>query len=117
MTDYSKMSDYEINWRVAEEKGLSVDHNATVTLPQTYCGHDENGCKYEWSMRDYCNNPADAWPIIVENSIVLMPSMKVEKSGLWLCFDVNNSDCDCQDKNPLRAAMIVFLMMKEAGNV
>jgi len=32
---------------------------------------------------------------------------------LWLCFDVNNSDLDCQDGNPLRAAMIVYLQMME----
>ncbi|MFA1238667.1 phage protein NinX family protein [Serratia odorifera] len=90
MNDYSKMDDRDINTLVD-----AVTGNRTVG-------------------NDYCNNPADAWPIIVENSIVLMPSMRVEKSGLWLCFDVNNSDCDCQDENPLRAAMIVFLMMKAA---
>lgn len=106
MNDYSKVSDYEINWRVAEEKGLSVDHNASVTLPQTYCGHDENGCRYEWGMRDYCNNPADAWPIIEKEKISLTPL----KEG-WL---TGFSGKDVVDLKPLRAAMIVFLMMKDA---
>ncbi|UNE41966.1 DUF2591 family protein [Serratia ureilytica] len=109
MTDYSKMSDYEINWRVAEEKGLSVDHNASVILPQTYCGHDENGCKYEWRMRDYCNNPADAWQIIAINRIGLIPNL----SNGWYALTVDE-DFVSDESNPLRAAMIVFLMMKDA---
>lgn len=115
MTDYSKVSDYEINWRVAEESGLSVDHNATVTLPQTYCGHDENGCKYDWGMRDYCNNPADAWPIIVKHGIGIIPF----KNCLSESWDSGKGliNGTVKDKNPLRAAMIVFLMMKESGNV
>lgn len=110
MIDYSKMSDYEINWRVAEESGLSVDHNATVTLPQTYCGHDENGCKYEWGMRDYCNNPADAWPIIIENKITIMAASVGDK---WMAQAFNYSIADIGTR-PLRAAMIVFLTMKDA---
>ncbi|ENG5919642.1 DUF2591 family protein [Serratia marcescens] len=113
MTDYSKMSDYEINWRVAEEKGLSVDHNASVILPQTYCGHDENGCKYEWRMRDYCNNPADAWPIIVENKISII-SMHSGGDGWQIDAGEDEEFVLHQQSNPLRAAMIVFLMMKEA---
>ncbi|MBH3006776.1 phage protein NinX family protein [Serratia ureilytica] len=119
MTDYSKMSDYEINWRVAEESGLSVDHNATVILPQTYCGHDENGCKYEWGMRDYCNNPADAWPIIVEHGISLYHDNSNWQAEMTYDAPVGafGTDETCSkfvdDKNPLRAAMIAFLMMKD----
>lgn len=112
MTDYSKMSDYEINWRVAEEKGLSVDHNATVILPQTYCGHDENGCKYEWRMRDYCNNPADAWEIVIRNLISI--DSIFDKGNTWLAFCGEDSEYRHVHSNPLRAAMIVFLMMKDA---
>ncbi|MNE21818.1 hypothetical protein D3C80_1149960 [compost metagenome] len=64
---------------------------------------------------DPCNNPADAWPIIVKYGIGIIPF----KNGLSESWDLGNGliNGTVKDKNPLRAAMIVFLMMKEAGNV
>lgn len=58
---------------------------------------------------DPCNNPSDAWPIIVDNKISLTCH---QSRGEWsavfntenICFHANN---------PLRAAMIVFLKMNE----
>lgn len=71
------------------------------------------------------NNPADMWPIILENGISLIKF----KSGYqavsegWNYIDVSNhcdiNDCcigadqfDCGHENAFRAAAIVFLMMK-----
>ncbi|MBH3259960.1 DUF2591 family protein [Serratia marcescens] len=102
--DYSKMSDLDINVLVGEIQGFA---NKIAAL---------NG------MRDYCNNPADAWPIIVENGISLY-----HDNGNWQA-EMNyyapvgafGTDEACSkfvdDKKPLRAAMIVFLMMKDAEN-
>lgn len=79
MTDYSKMSDFEINKAVAYHIGLR-----TVEMA-------EDG---EFKP---CNNPSDAWPILKE-----------------YCIDIN-WDGD-SDSEPLRDAMIVYLMMKESEN-
>lgn len=60
---------------------------------------------------DPCNNPADAMPIVIESRIAICPIF----SSDWCA----TSDCDAYrviNKNPLRAAMEVFLMMKEAEN-
>ncbi|CAI0803568.1 Protein of uncharacterised function (DUF2591) [Serratia entomophila] len=99
MTDYSKMSDFEIDKAVAEITG---DSKPTVE---------------EWGISriipDYCNNPADAWPIIVANEIGVVPS----KSSNTYAWDLRGGmlkGIKHVDDNPLRAAMIVFLMMKDA---
>ncbi|QHJ76733.1 MAG: hypothetical protein [Bacteriophage sp.] len=94
MTDYSKMSDLDINVLVGEIQGFA---NKIAAL---------NG------MRDYCNNPADAWPIIVENKINIDFRDSIKAGPMArLCRD---NGIYAVDKNPLRAAMIAFLMMKDA---
>lgn len=112
--DYSKMSDFEINKRVFTAlrgtKPLGYPHNADGRS----VGNESNN-QYTWY--DYCNNPADAWPIILSSKIGLTPPMHDEN---WeaMTFDrggyVNKNE---YDKNPLRAAMVVFLMMQESANV
>lgn len=123
MKDYASMSDFEIN---------SAVHNALLDKPYELTFH--GGGKITWKdkerggvwetgivgytkngLHDYCNNPADAWPIIVENGITL-----AFQDGNWwadnLAYWVDGVEWSIGgiiDKNPLRAAMIVFLMMKE----
>ncbi len=61
-------------------------------------------------LKDYCNNPSDAWPIILENRIsMIAPDFFTDpKSG----HGVGNFDSPMvRDKNPLRAAIIFYLMM------
>ena len=103
MKDYASMSDFEINCRVhAEVMEIS--------------GLDS------FKAKDYCNNPADAWPIIIGQKLSL-----INADDEWLCVpDYATVDGvagdDIQkiyfsygyvDANPLRCAMVVFLMMKE----
>lgn len=67
----------------------------------------------------YTTNPADAWPIIAKHgiSIEFDGDQSTEPPTIW-CH-VQSIDrkfgADYQ-KNPLRAAMIVFLMMQENKN-
>ncbi|TWY19391.1 phage protein NinX family protein [Enterobacter roggenkampii] len=95
--DYSQLSDFEINSAVSM---ALLDKSANPSARYVAIGN-------------YCNNPADAWPIIVENKIGLTPPMHDEN---WeaMTFDkfgyVNKNEYNV---NPLRAAMIVFLLMKE----
>lgn len=121
--DYSKMSDQEINMAVAE-----IFHPDSVVIesksrPPSACitGHLPS----KWV--DYCNNPADAWPIIFSNLISVEPDYEFIDpseeecfaSGLWISeyFDGKNKSLRYADPSPLRAAMIVFLMMQDSANV
>lgn len=121
MKDYASMSDFEIN---------SAVHNALLDKPYELTFH--GGGKITWKdkdsgrvietgivgytkngLHDYCNNPADAWPIITSSMISIRP---VGNDGqLWEASGMDGMKAD-YDKNPLRAAMVVFLMMKEAKN-
>ena len=105
MKDYSKMSDFEINKAVATALGMDVS-GAT----------EENNIMYGY-VDDYCNNPSDAWPIIHGNDIMLNPNcadelwkaeqgFREKPSGFY-------SAATAYSNNPLRAAMIVYLMMKD----
>lgn len=98
-TDYSKISDFEINKRV---------------FILVMNGRDWN--RQGSGVFDFCNNPADAWPIIVANNIDI-----IQDNGQGCALATNSAiqmfqgdDVHIsQDENPLRAAMIVFLMMQE----
>lgn len=106
--DYSQLSDQEINMLVAKIQHPDKTFIESKTRPPSVVLLNHINM---WI--DYCNNPADAWPIIVENKIGLTPPMHDEN---WeaMTFDkfgyVNKNEYNA---NPLRAAMIVFLLMKE----
>ncbi|MEH1303684.1 phage protein NinX family protein [Raoultella ornithinolytica] len=111
--DYSKLSDFEINKLVFERKttlaALSYPHNAD----KRSCGHKDINNIYHWF--DFCNNPADAWPIIIENHIAVAPYQHTLPQAWPTAFGLV-SKFTTEDKNPLRAAMITFLKMQESQN-
>jgi hypothetical protein len=127
--DYSQLSDFEIN---------SAVHNAKLKEPYAlvFMGDDriawtkENGDQIitekvpytKNGVHDYCNNPADAWPIIVDNEISLN-----SYSGTWEASYEYDAPIGAfgtdelvtkavEGKNPLRTAMIAFLMKQEHSN-
>ncbi|MDT9381180.1 phage protein NinX family protein [Citrobacter freundii] len=118
--DYSKLSDFEINKLIAKHEGVRGFHceNVGGGSPLRFTN---------WKELDYCNNPADAWPVITANGISLLKC--TVGSGYWsaeIITDIDEvtdkifqcqSSFDYQDANPLRAAMIVFLMMQDSANV
>lgn len=127
-TDYSKLSDFEINAMVhfGNQPQFKIENGYVSFL-------NDNGLKtgfgkyyYSHNFPDYCKNTADAWPIIVVNKISI-----VSLDNKWLaaptetvidgvtgdsevCFYASSDAVF--DANPLRAAMIVFLMMQESKN-
>lgn len=119
--DYSKLSDFDINCEVLAILSPDIKH---------MCLSGDNSCFYDcgptgdgWhqiDIPDYCNNPADAWPIILNNRISIMID---DTTNDWSSAAVQDY-CDpgaykhsnCH-KNPLRAAMITFLLMQEPANV
>lgn len=101
MTDYSKMSDLEIN--------IMVSKSLYGELSNWHKGELNEG------VVDYCNNPSDAWPIIVENNIAIVPCRHAIPQAWPTKFGIASKFL-VEDRNPLRAAMIVYLMMKESEN-
>ena len=65
-----------------------------------------------------CNNPSDAWPIIIDNKISLMNDgdtweASIDFDGELLVHGTDETLSEYyEDKNPLRAAMIVYLEIK-----
>lgn len=124
--DYSQLSDFEINVAVFE-----AIHNGSPDYKEgengamvfiSFEGDIVNGDAVEVEVErgsfNPCANPADAEPIIVENRIGIIPA---PENGLWKAAHRKvGSDSTpyhmTQDENPLRAAMIVFLMMQDANN-
>ena len=93
--NYNELTDFEINKLVAF-KIKSIKKGRTDRYYKDFCP-------------DYCNNPSDAWPIILENKINIGT---IDGSVWWASLDYNEYGDQnyCEDKNPLRAAMIVYMM-------
>ncbi|HGF5927936.1 TPA: phage protein NinX family protein [Citrobacter freundii] len=118
--DYSKMSDFEINCAVAATLGKECFHNShgepgrrrkAFVIDERCRDVYESGC---WSsdVFDPCNNPADAWPVIVSDRIGLN-----FVNGIWRAQSMMTGWVEFSHENPLRAAMIVYLQMQESANV
>lgn len=104
MKDYASMSDNEIAEKVGKAIGI---HSIAGDL------YIKNGV---WTRFDPCNNPADAWPIIVSKKICIAFDVFAEPDdgGDWVASPAYYVEGErIRNDNPLRAAMIVFLMMKE----
>lgn len=113
--DYSNLSDFDINKMVGDVvfKGLwSCRPGASGNQTDSWYYGNADASFYPLSpLPDYCNNPADAWPIISKNRISI-----VALEGEW---GARAYDCIDRviDANPLRAAMVVYLLTKESANV
>lgn len=111
--DYSKLSDFEINKRVAVCLGakpyMAKDFEKELSGESVIIKSN-----FKLGAFDPCNNPADAWPIIVGNRISL--DSIYERGEKWLSFAGEDGEFRSTDANPLRAAMIVYLMMQEIEN-
>lgn len=100
MKDYASMSDQQINREVQKITGIGcMSGNGVLIIADG-----------RWRTFDPCNNPADAWPIITGSMISIRPVGSDWQ--LWEAAGMDGMKAD-YDKNPLRAAMVVFLMMKE----
>ena len=113
MKDYASMSDREISEEVA--KFIELGDRKQKGEGTLYAKNNV------WTLFDPCNNPADAWPIITENKISTMWMTSEKEWCAWSEGDLgegawyweNSPDYYFNCTSQLRAAMIVFLMMKE----
>lgn len=104
MNKYRDKSDFDINKAAAVS--LSAEFQFDDIREKLYTDIFRN------TEIDYCNNPADAMPIIIDNKINLK-HLANNTNNLVLA---SHKKYWCIRKNPYRAAMEVFLMMKDAEN-
>lgn len=114
---YETATDYEINKRVIEfyyGDDIEIEFDGL----QIFTCETEVNDTGRFTLKKYfdpCNNPSDAWPIIIENHINLS---KHKGNGEWFAFtradDLGVSEFQCKNENALRAAIICFLKMKDA---
>lgn len=100
--NYSDMTDFFINKAVAATcLGEWYDNGKCVIK----CDDDDR------SIFNPCNSWADAGPIIGKENISLIFGF-----GHWDAMSPDGDSLQAEEVNPLRAAMIVFLMMQEQPN-
>ena len=112
--NYEEISDNEINEMVADLMGGYAGNVHGSESKVKVNDAETNGLFY--MEVDYCNNPSDAWPIIFSSRTMLNPYCADElwKAEVPCGFDGFVKEyATCYHRNPLRAAMIVFLMMQE----
>ena len=111
--DFSQLSDFEINKRVAKSI-YSVSFVEPLSRTVSVSGGKR--------LFDPCNNPADAWPIIVDNDISLNSYGSAWEASFEHDAPIGAYGTDetvtsgYEHRNPLRAAMIAFLMKLEHAN-
>ncbi len=107
--NYAEMSDLQINIAVASKLGVNakVKDGALFT---SKIHHGENVISVT-TVTNYCNNPSDAW-LIIDGVIKSDCIVQILKAGVIVAL-AGGGRIQCMHKNPLRAAMIVFLMMNE----
>lgn len=141
--DYEKQSDLEINTAVAEALGKFNDPDykkigsKNEILYKSYAeleNFPDSGIVYKF---DPCNNPSDAWPVIMSNHISIIHirilgtelyrySASIGADFMTVCMTPQGDDNGVltftddynyiDENNPLRAAMIVFLKMQEQNH-
>jgi hypothetical protein len=110
--DYSQLSDQEINMLVAKIRHPDKTFIESKTRPPSVVMLNHINM---WI--DYCNNAADAWPIIHDNLISINfdnDGYDTPQSSWCRATALNGDEYYGDEKRPLRAAMIVFLMMQGA---
>lgn len=133
MNKYRDKSDFEINKAVAKYY-LPCDYRYNENDKIVELIGIDLSCKFGSSIDiekehvygkfDPCNNPADAMPIIIENKITVAYDKLYETWCAHVGSVMGDGDWDYSiepainycDDNYYRAAMICFLMMKDAEN-
>lgn len=104
MNKCTELSDFEINKRVFV--AAKIEHEDTdLHSNKVFYGDGAN-----WIEFNPCNNPSDAMPIVIENKIASVPQLN---GDLWIC---SHHPFYATTNNLYRAAMEIYLLMKDAEN-
>ncbi|MEY0281234.1 phage protein NinX family protein [Providencia rettgeri] len=109
MNKYTELSDFKINRRIAV-----MIHKYSDFIEQ----YDNKTIYVDGNIFDPCKNPADAMPIIIDNNISLRAPTITDRWKAEFIDEYGNyvGYRRAMNKNPLRAAMELFLLMKDAEN-
>lgn len=128
--NYEDMTDFDLDCKVAEIafNGCTPYKDSSSGL----CMVNLNKTMEDDIYFHPCSNPSDAWPIILKNKISINAKSKCDYetgmhqfTGKWRVdafiscdgeFSIGDGVSECINENPLRAAMIVYLMMNESRN-
>ncbi|MDF7212111.1 DUF2591 domain-containing protein [Proteus mirabilis] len=122
MNKYTERSDFEINLLVAQfvlpETQYDVIKQTMGIIQFLVDG------SFGYRFFDPCNNPTDAMPIIIENKISLLAgdsNFWCARYGEWNILPCPSGiefieKAQVINDSPYRAAMELFLMMKDAEN-
>ncbi|AUR95784.1 coil containing protein [Vibrio phage 1.213.O._10N.222.54.F10] len=123
--NYEDMSDFEINKLIATHESLIINDFQPMAKRATGSEVRVNDIVNCWGFNP-CNNPSDAWPIIVENKISISHIIALYRADALVYdkkfdngFKIFKQDSqlgDTSSRGALRAAMICFLKMKDAEN-
>lgn len=130
MTDYSKLSGFDIDKAVADALGLEYEIGVMFVTPvdkvngkhtEEYILQKITSNEKHWKRFSPVNIPNNAWPIITENKINIAFDCNENEWVAWGNFEFDHCGWDMihepgihySHSNPLRAAMIVFLQMQE----
>lgn len=109
--DYNKMSDGEISVRIAYF--LKYKYSATINQ------YNNSGAELSWN---WCNTVQTTGYFPLSRANEIFPSIKKLRIGItpagkttWKAE--HESGLSATHRNPLRAAAIVFLLIKESKNV
>lgn len=114
--NYSELSDAQISQRVGaiisrdQQSVIGANGKAFIHHYSAPVGEYGPAC-LGWVEFDPCNSWADAGPIIGEENISLIFGF-----GHWDAMSPDGESLQTEEVNPLRAAMIVFLIMQEQPN-
>lgn len=118
--DLETLSDYELNHLVGM---ISYKDNKDIFIvreipnkPGVIVAKDDKKINEILSLGlfDYCNKPNDAYPIMFEKGIGIRKMVTTDKweASITCVREKDNYSYDiyAKDKNPLRAAMMVYLI-------
>lgn len=118
MNKYTELSDFDINLAVAHIVLGKDNYDWCPDKKEVYFAGIDGGEFLHHGYFDPCNNPADAMSIIIENNISLRAPTITDRWKAEFIDEYGNyvGYRRAMNKNPLRAAMELFLLMKDAEN-
>lgn len=122
MNKYTELSDFEINKKVAEALGIDVEetvvfknggediknHSSDLALMKKISSN-----RKFWKIYDPCNNPVDAWKLILEAKLSIHPDFNNDCKS-WIVRNIHIPMVN--ETNLARAISIAYLLMKDAEN-
>ncbi|WP_239703326.1 phage protein NinX family protein [Morganella morganii] len=112
MNKYRDKSDFEINLRVAQIIFTDSEYDVIKQSMEVVKFQNGNG-KGTCHAFDPCNNPADAFPLIIDVKLSIHPDF-YNNCESWIVRTVHIPPV--KDKSLTRAICIAYLMMKDAEN-